>query len=55
MDFTNKIVSEEYILECLVLTACMKAARGIDPAECAATVRQEAVAGILVPYIEEME
>ena len=55
IDFTNKIVSEGQLLRCLLHTACMKAAGGIDPSECAEVAAQEVEMGFLIPYIREME
>jgi hypothetical protein len=55
IDFTNKVVSEEVILRHLVLTACQKAKRGMDPLDCARRASDEIVMGILVPYLRETE
>ena len=54
IDFTNKRLSEEVILRHLVLTACQKVKRGLDPIVCAKQASDEIVMGILIPTIREM-
>ena len=54
IDFTNKRLSEEHILHHLVLTACQKAKRGMDPIDCARRAANEITMGIVLPHIREM-
>ena len=54
IDFTNKRLSEEHILRHLVLTACQKVQRGLDPIVCAKQASDEIVTGILIPTIREL-
>jgi len=54
-DLTKGILSEETILRHLVLTACQKAKRGLDPIDCARRASDEIIMGILLPNIREWE
>ena len=55
LDFTNKLISEEVILQNLISTACIKSKKGLDVEECSRRACNDIINGILLPNIREME